>query len=416
MKQIFSSLMNRFSILVLFMTSIFQLQAQEGNFTVQIRQPIGDTINVCPEKKIIFSADGQNEDGSAFDPNQVTFTWDFGYDNYSQDGNTVTYQYPAGGHYTIRLYASNLNGDAAQNVPTLDVFVAIPPSFTGTRSDNSSICSGNSITLTGFVNPISWDGDEYPFVNTHPVSEFVWSGSTIVSDRHGVARTEPPLNKGHLEYIFRVKDDFGCFHDTTLTLYGVYAEYSMDPVTGEAPLDIIFNVDSSSNGGNESNITFLWESYERTSDSADLLVATTEMFTFERPGEYITRMIASFDQCTYRFDSEEFVKVDSSLLEIPNVFTPNEDGANDYFQVKSISLKSFYGKVFNRWGKLVFEWDDWKTPEAGWNGKNLGTGAELPSGTYYYVIEARGWDWDNEADDFKLYKDKIYTGFVTLLR
>lgn len=416
MKQIFSRLMNRFGILVLLLTLIPQLHAQEGDFTVQIRLPVGDTIYICPERDQIFMADGQNEDGSAFDPNQVTFTWDFGYDDFSQNGNTVTFKYPVGGHYILRLYASNLNGDAAQNVPSLEVFVAIPPLFTGTRSDNSSICSGNPITLTGFVTPISWDEDELPFVNTHLVSDFVWAGSNIVSDRHGVARTEPPLNEGHLDYIFRVQDDFGCFHDTTLTLYGLYAEYSIDPLTGEAPLELTFSVDSSSNGGNESSITYIWESYERTSDTSNLLVATAELFTFERPGEYITRMIASYDQCTYRFDYDGFVQVDSSLLEIPNVFTPNEDGANDYFQVKSISLKSFYGKVFNRWGKLVFEWDDWKTPEAGWNGKNLGTGADLPSGTYYYVIEARGWDWDYETDDFKQYKDKIYTGFVTLLR
>jgi len=117
------------------------------------------------------------------------------------------------------------------------------------------------------------------------------------------------------------------------------------------------------------------------------------------------------------------VRVDSSLLEIPNVFTPNGDGLNDFFQVKSLSLKSFSGQVFNRWGKLVYQWNDWKSEDAGWNGLNQGTGAEVPAGTYYYIIEASGWDWDYNTEDYKFYTDKkvdkenrLYTGFVTLLR
>lgn len=416
MKHYFFKLQNLFSSLLLLSTLFSGVLAQEGNYTVLIRQPIGDTLYICPGKNLIFMADGQNEDASAFDPNQVTFTWDFGYQGYSQNGNTVTYHYPEGGHYLLRLYASSLNGNAAQNVPTIHVFVAMPPDFTGTRSDNSSFCSGNPITLTGFVEAKPWSGDDSPFVNTYEVSSFVWSGANMVSDRNGVGRTEPPLNEGHLKYVFRVQDNFGCFHDTTLTLYGVYAQYTIDPKTGEAPLEINFDVDSSSNGGNESSISYLWESYERSSDTTQLIRSETPLMTLERPGEYITRLIARYDQCTYRFDAEEIIKVDSSLLEIPNVFTPNEDGANDYFQVKSVSLQSFKGKIFNRWGKLVYEWDDWKTMEAGWNGKNMGTGADSPSGTYFYVIEARGWDWDYEVDDFKQYKDKIYTGSVTLLR
>ncbi|MBT3241524.1 MAG: T9SS type B sorting domain-containing protein [Bacteroidetes bacterium] len=386
-----------------------QLHAQEGNFSVEIKQPALDTLYTCPGKSTIYMAEGQNEDGTAFDPNQVVFTWDVGFETNSVSGKTVTYAYPEGGHYILRLYVTNLNGDPAQNVPSLHVFVAMAPDFTGTRSDRSSFCSGESITLTGFVSPKLWDADDSPFINTFLPSDFVWSGSNMVSDRHGVGRTEPPLDEGHLDYIFRVQDDFGCFHDTSLTLYGVYAEYTMDPLTGEAPLDVTFSIDSSSNGGNETSIEYNWEFYERSGDPTILLYSSEMTFSFERPGEYVTRMRAKYDQCTYSYASEQLVQVDSSLLEIPNVFTPNEDGANDYFQVKSLSLRHFYGKIFNRWGKLVYEWDDWKALESGWNGKNQGTGADSPSGTYYYIIEATGWD-------DKPYIGGIYKGFLTLIR
>jgi len=420
MKQVCScQLISLFTVFLFGAIFAGPLKAQEGIYTVNIRQPIGDTLFTCPGKNLIFVADGENQDGSAFDSNQVNFTWEFGYGGEARNGNTLTFDYPEGGHYLLRLVAKSLNGNPAQNVPTIHVFVSMPPDFTGTRSDNSSFCSGEPITLTGFVNPNPWNLDDSPFENTYNPAEFVWAGANMISDRHGVGRTEPPLDEGHQNYIFRVMDDFGCFFDTTMMLYGVYADYTMDPLTGEAPLEVTFSVDSSSNGGLESSINYTYEFFERSADSADLMSTTTGIFSFEQPGEYITRMIARYDQCTYRYDLDQVVEVDSSLLEIPNVFTPNEDGANDYFQVKSLSLKSFQGRIFNRWGKLVYEWSDWKSPEAGWNGKNLGTGGDSPAGTYYYVIQATGWDWvliKEEVEDWKQYKDKIYTGSVTLFR
>jgi gliding motility-associated-like protein len=80
-----------------------------------------------------------------------------------------------------------------------------------------------------------------------------------------------------------------------------------------------------------------------------------------------------------------------SNLEIPNIFSPNGDGFNDYFQVKAVSLKDFNGKITNRWGRTLFEWSDWETYTAGWDGK-ISTGNEASPGVYYYLIKATGID------------------------
>jgi gliding motility-associated-like protein len=83
------------------------------------------------------------------------------------------------------------------------------------------------------------------------------------------------------------------------------------------------------------------------------------------------------------------IKIDDmSKLEIPNIFTPNGDGMNDYFQVKAQTLQSFHGVIVNRWGREIFEWTD---PEQGWDGKMSG-GAEAAPGVYYYIIKATGMD------------------------
>jgi gliding motility-associated-like protein len=262
------------------------------------------------------------------------------------------------------------------------------------------------------VTPVPWTKDTFQFENSFAQSEFAWDGIGIQSDRNGIARTKPPLNKGDMSYIFRVLDNFGCYHDTTLLVYGLFARFTAEPVTGEAPLTVEMKVDSASNGTDASLIRYNWEFFEN-SDTSKLLTGTEPTMILERPGEYTARVMASYLQCTYRFVSEEFIKVDSSLLEIPNVFTPNEDGLNDYFQVKALSLKSFSGRVFNRWGRVVFEWTDPKTLEKGWNGRVQNDGSIAPTGTYYYIISATG--YDDKMYEGKV-NEKMYYGFVTLIR
>jgi len=71
-----------------------------------------------------------------------------------------------------------------------------------------------------------------------------------------------------------------------------------------------------------------------------------------------------------------------------NEFTPNNDGFNDYFVVKGILNYSSRVQIYNRNGNLVFETENYQND---WNGIAtvsgvLNSGDDLPSGTYYYVI------------------------------
>ena len=89
-------------------------------------------------------------------------------------------------------------------------------------------------------------------------------------------------------------------------------------------------------------------------------------------------------------DSESYIK-------IPNVFTPNADGYNDFFQVYAKSIKAFKGTILNRWGKVLYEWTDWTTPEAGWDGKIAGDDAA--PGVYYYIIRWKGMYDEEESEE-----------------
>ncbi|MES2514817.1 MAG: gliding motility-associated C-terminal domain-containing protein [Bacteroidota bacterium] len=83
-------------------------------------------------------------------------------------------------------------------------------------------------------------------------------------------------------------------------------------------------------------------------------------------------------------------------LFIPEVFTPDGDGKNDFFVIKGISGRTVKVTVFNRWGSKVYENDAYDNT---WNGTPNVSGlmignSTLPQGTYYYIIE-----FEDGADD-----------------
>lgn len=92
------------------------------------------------------------------------------------------------------------------------------------------------------------------------------------------------------------------------------------------------------------------------------------------------------------------------LIYIPNAFTPDSDGLNDVFRPEGqgISRKGYILRVFDRWGKQIFESRD---PEQGWDGKVDGSDAE--DGIYSYQLLC----YPHSSA-----KQKTYLGSVTLLR
>ena len=75
----------------------------------------------------------------------------------------------------------------------------------------------------------------------------------------------------------------------------------------------------------------------------------------------------------------------SCFPNIPNGFSPNGDGLNDYFNIQNLYdvYLEHKLKVFNRFGTLVFEGDNSKK----WEGYSDSSGNIVPVGTYFYYLE-----------------------------
>lgn len=89
----------------------------------------------------------------------------------------------------------------------------------------------------------------------------------------------------------------------------------------------------------------------------------------------------------YEIDPFRVVLAESSL-DVPNAFSPNGDGINDYFNVYNVkSIVSFSAAIFNRWGQKLYSWS---LNEQGWDGTY--NGKPVKAGVYYVVVKAKGAD------------------------
>ena len=87
---------------------------------------------------------------------------------------------------------------------------------------------------------------------------------------------------------------------------------------------------------------------------------------------------------------------------IPNAFTPNGDGLNDVFRAIAPGIKqTIYFRIYDRWGKLMF---DTQNITKGWDGKYGGT--LQPTAVYVWII--KGVDINGKMIELK--------GTVTLIR
>ncbi len=74
---------------------------------------------------------------------------------------------------------------------------------------------------------------------------------------------------------------------------------------------------------------------------------------------------------------------------LPNAFTPNDDTVNDFFKGEGLlrGHKEFKMVIWNRWGEVVFETNDY---QEGWNGSKNNNGRRVPAGVYMYAIKIIG--------------------------
>lgn len=126
---------------------------------------------------------------------------------------------------------------------------------------------------------------------------------------------------------------------------------------------------------------------------------TTSAINFLSAGTYTLTVTDKYGRQTSAIATVEQKVQDASCLNIPSAFTPDGDGTNDVWVIRSLSdYPDCKVDIFNQWGSLLFSSKGYTTP---WDGRY--NGEAVQAGTYYYVIRIK----ENGKD---------FTGTVTIIK
>jgi len=283
-----------------------------------------------------------------------TYSWNTG-------ATTDTLTASLNGIYTVTV--TNACGSVST---TLDVTVTPHP--VAAVSGNQIVCKGDSVL-------ISASGG----------STYSWStGATTPSIYVSVAGT----------YSVMAINNCGTSVATTiLTVDNTIAHFGSDSTSGYAPLTVVLQDSSSGTPG-----TWNWNFGDGTTGTG-----INPTHTYTTPGIYTaTVVMQSTNGCPSTYSEVITVNEVLSWVIIPNIFTPNGDGSNDIFFIKSQGLCEFSLKIYDRWGVGMA---NIISSNEGWDGRTL-AGEKASMGTYYFILHAQG--CDGKKYDVKGYLQLMY--------
>ena len=326
---------------------------------------------VCQDSGVVFT---NTSISLGTGPNNIatTYSWAFG------DGNTSNVFSPVNtylhtGTYNITMIQTNFVpcSDTVTQTLVVDTISGIKMSATDTV-----LCSGQEISFMGLYASEGNTGNE-------------WG----VTDGFGMVNVNPVLHSfdGAGVYTVTVTAKYRACPETTATRkirVFSYPEIYLGPDTAICPGSNSITISDERNQSTP-GATWLWSNGE-----------TSSQITVVKPGYYTA--VVTIDGCS----SSDTVWVQNDCyMNLPNVFSPNGDGVNDYFyprQMLTRGLTSFNMNIYNRWGQLVYQTNS--IDGRGWDGNF--NNIPQPTGVYVYIIDAT----------FKDGQVEHHQGNLTLLR
>jgi len=271
------------------------------------------------------------------------------------------------------------------------------------------------VTLNFTVNPAPiadfslqpWSGClpvEIGFTNNQvsPNSSVLWN--------FGNGKTSGNLNQGLSIYTsagcytvsLRVTNSFGCIAEQTqVDLVCLDSNPIASFLPQNNPLPLINPTTILQNNSSDA-FSWLWDFGDGNQDAS----IYTPQHTFpEKAGNYLVSLWIENEKGCRDSAFQTVIVEQNSLFFVPNAFTPDKNGFNEWFQPvfdENLVLSQFDFKIYNRWGEIIFQSKD---PKIGWDG-TFG-GRLMQDGVYAYSLEFR------ESGFSKVFRSK---GSLSLMR
>jgi len=309
----------------------------------------------------------------------LTYHWDFGTGAANDTSNILnpSFNYNSPGDFITSLQVSSSVGCKETAIDSVHVIGPFPMPV----SPDTTICIGGRA-----------------FLSAENANSYLWDPASSLNKNTGDSVIARPVTT--TKYSVIGEDKYKCFRDTgsvnvfvdTLPKVTLEPEFSVLPGT-ELILDTRVSADV---------VSWNWTPplYLNCTDCASPIATPLAPIVYQ-----VT--VTTATGCTSTGTVTVKLLCLESSVHMPNAFTPNFDGNNDYFYPYGAGIKSVrLFQVFSRWGELLFERKDFvpNDKKYGWDG-NL-NGMNQPSGTYVYVVEMECFT----GEDF------VIKGTVELLR
>ncbi len=399
----------------------------------------------CDEDTVYFAATN-NVPGSS-----VTYSWVYGDGNFG-NGQNVSHIYGTQGSYNVILSATN--GKCSENeTQTVNTNNPLTASF---DVDEDSVCAGAPVTFNsnsiGTITNYAWtygDGDAGTGQITQHIYDSIgtFTATLVITSNLGCTDTAKLniLVEGSAAVTAAVSDSNFCIGDPLKLDAMISSNYdsaywdiggqrkvynNLNPYhTFDQPgtYDVSFNAFFRSCPDSIFHFPINVYALPKVNIGQD-----TSLCPGERP-LYVSDAFAHGDGTKYKWSTGDTTRVlrianpdnywlrvteptgcsntdsmwvrKACYVDVPNSFTPNNDGLNDYFlprQLLSYKLTRFEMSVYDRWGVRVFETK--AVDGRGWDGKV--NGVDQPQGVFVYVIEVT----------YANGREEMLKGNVTLLR
>ncbi|MBK7966187.1 MAG: PKD domain-containing protein [Bacteroidetes bacterium] len=331
---------------------------------------------ICEKEELIFKNNSSISIGTI-----VKSDWTFG------DGGTSSlldpkHSYAIPGTYPITLIVESDNG-CIDSLFT-SIYINVKPIIDFTLSNecmNKEVqFEDHSTIAAGVINTWSWNfGDGNQASEQHPLHAYSTEGFYAIQ--------------------LTAISDSGCINsrakNNAIQIYPLpIANFSATPFEASiyAP-QIQFNDESIG------SIIWNWNFADGTGTSND----PNPMYVYADTGKFnVELIVTSVHGCLDTMYKEIYIKPGLSVY-IPNAFTPNDDGYNDYFYPSGIGYSGMQLFIYNRWGEQIFATSD-KTK--GWDGKSKNGNDPCIDGVYIYIVKVI--DFENTPHE--------YNGTVSLYR
>ena len=315
-----------------------------GSATISEPTPIVLSSSITPAECNAFSETGDISITVIGGSGGYTYLW-------SDGGTEKDRTNLAAGTYILET--SDSNGCTRRDTMTVRSLITV----TAFAGEDTTICYDGSIQLNGQGSHTpTWDPS--PFIAdptiANPVAQHITEETTFVLTM--TEETSP----------------YGCFNKDSIQV-SLFPNLGIE-VTRDTVVMSGASIQLEVSGGPFS--TYRWE----PSNWLDNSSIPDPIATPEDPVRYWV-----FATNEYGCDEKDSVFIDVIYdLKVYNVFSPNGDGINDYFEIDHAEIfPEMRVEIYSRWGDLLYSTKGYDSGSR-WDGTTRGT--EAPVGTYYYII------------------------------